>query len=40
MCLCTMYVPSTHEGQKRAPDLLELGLQTVVNCYVSATSQT
>lgn len=36
MCLCTMYVPSTHEGQKRAPDLLELGLQTVVSHCMGA----
>lgn len=34
VCLGTTCTPGAHRGQKRALDLLELGLQTVVNCYV------
>lgn len=32
--LCAMCMPGAHNGQKRAPDHLELGLQMVVSCHV------
>lgn len=33
MSLCVPYTRSTHIGQKRASDLLELGPQAVVSCH-------
>ena len=37
--LCNICVPSTHKGQQKAPDPLELELQTIVSLYVGAGSQ-
>lgn len=34
VCVCIMYVPSAHGGQKRVLDALELRSQMLVSCYV------
>lgn len=32
VCVCPMYMPVAHGGQKRISDCLELELQTIANC--------
>lgn len=36
VCMCTVFVPGAQGGQKKALDLLELELQTVVFCRIGA----
>lgn len=40
VCVCTIYAPIIHGGQKMVLDSLELVLQMVVNNYVGAGNQT
>lgn len=40
VCLCTICVPGTHEGQRRALDPLELELQTAVSFHAAAGNWT
>lgn len=40
VCLCTMYTPGAHGGQKRASDLPGQGLQVVVSHHLCARNQT
>lgn len=34
VCMCTSYMPGAQRGQKKVLGLLELELETVVNCHV------
>lgn len=36
----TMYIPGAHGGNRRVSDPMELGLEIMVNSYVSARNQT
>lgn len=36
LCICTMFKTGAHEGQKRELDSLEVELQLLMSCHMSA----
>lgn len=40
VCMCTMFMPGVHKGQKKALEPLETGIPDSHECHVSAGNRT